>query len=86
MFYINDTLYSNHSTKVLEANTNKALSLYHSLGFTVNAEKSSLTPSRQIVRLGLFLDTTAYTVSLPAKKLTKSKKNESTFYNLIALP
>ena len=73
-FYIDDSLYLNHSKNVLEANTNKALSLFHSLGFTVNAEKSSLTPSRQIVHLGFVRDTTAYTVSLPAEKVDKIKE------------
>ena len=73
-FYIDDSLYLNHSKNVLEANTNKALSLFHSLGFTVNAEKSLLTPSRQMVHLGFVLDTTAYTVSLPAEKVDKIKE------------
>ena len=74
MFYMDDSLYLHHSKNVLEANTNKALSLFHSLGFTVNVEKSLLTPSRQIVHLGFVLDTTAYTVSLPAEKVDKIKE------------
>ena len=79
-YYIDDSLYLNHLAKKLEADTNQAMTLLHSLGFIVNDEKSSLTPSQQIIHLGFVIDTVTYSVSLPDQKVDKIKEE---CYNLL---
>ena len=79
-YYIDDSLYLNHSAKKLEADTNQAMTLLRSLGFIVNDEKSSLTPSQQIIHLGFVIDTVTYSVSLPDQKVDKMKEE---CYNLL---
>ena len=70
-YYIDDSLYLNHSANKAETDTRRAMTLLHSLGFTVNRKKSALTPSRQIIHLGFVIDTNTYTVSLPHQKVRK---------------
>ena len=79
-YYIDDSLYLNHSAKKLEADTNQAMTLLRSLGFIVNDEKSSLTPSQQIIHFRFVIDTVTYSVSLPDQKVDKIKEE---CYNLL---
>ena len=70
-YYIDDSLYLDHSATKVETDTKRAMTLFHSLGFTVNKDKSALTPSRQIIHLGFMIDTATYSVSLPHQKIQK---------------
>ena len=70
-FYIDDSLYLDNSCENLEIHTQRAMALLKSLGFTINEEKSSITPSTQITHLGFVIDSSTYTISLPNQKIER---------------
>ena len=70
-YYIDDSLYLDNSYEKLEIHTQRAMALLKSLGFTINKEKSSITPSTQITHLGFVIDSSTYTISLPNKKIER---------------
>ena len=63
--YIDDSLYISSSERQLQKDTARARDLLQSLGFTINLEKSSFQPSKQITHLGFIIDSETYMVSLP---------------------
>ena len=65
-YYLDDSLYINTPSAELVSNTGEAKILFESLGFKVNVEKSSYTPSQEIQHLGFILNTVTQTVSLPS--------------------
>ena len=67
--YIDDIIICHRDPKVLEVHTRTTLDLLKSLGFQVNWEKCSLTPSTVIMHLGFVIDSTNLSVSLPTGKL-----------------
>ena len=69
--YIDDSLYISPSERQLQKDTARARDLLQSLGFTINLEKSSFQPSKQITHLGFIIDSETYTVSLPKEKVHK---------------
>ena len=69
--YIDDSLYISPSERQLQKDTAQARDLLQSLGFTINLEKSSFQPSKQITHLGFIIDSEKYTVSLPKEKVHK---------------
>ena len=62
--YVDDSLYINTSKKQLERHTARAKELLQGLGFTINLEKFSLQPSKQITFS--FLDHICYSLELKA--------------------
>ena len=76
-YYIDDSLYLDNSCEKLESHTQRAMTLLKSLGFTINEEKSSVTPATQITHLGFVIDSSTYTISLPSQKIARIE-NECT--------
>ena len=72
--YIDDSLYINTSKEQLERDTARAKDLLQSLGFTINLEKSSFHPSKQITHLGFIIDSETFTVRLPIDKVKKIQR------------
>ena len=73
-YYIDDSLYLDNSCEKLEIHTQRAMTLLKSHGFTINEEKSSVTPATQITHLGFVIDST---ISLPSQKIARIE-NECT--------
>lgn len=66
--YIDDLILFGYNTEQLTQDTNTTIHLLQKLGYVINFEKSSITPSQRIEHLGLILD------SLKMKaKLTNDK-------------
>jgi len=72
-YYIDDSIYANGSGAVLQQQTERASDLLQSLGFVVNWEKSSLTPSTVITHLGFVIDSEQMMVFLPINKVAGIK-------------
>ena len=70
-YYIDDSLYLDISYDKLEIHTQRATALLKSLGFTINEEKSSITPATQITHLGFVIDSSTFTISLPSQKIRR---------------
>ena len=70
-YYIDDSLYLDNSYDKLEIHTQRAMAPLKSLGFTMNEEKSPITPSTQVTHLGFVVDSSTYTISLPNQKIER---------------
>lgn len=66
--YLDDILLIDLSYQSCLRNVNYTVSLLSSLGFTINLEKSVLTPSHKIQFLGFTFDSNNLTFSIPQKK------------------
>lgn len=68
--YIDDMLLINDSYQALKQNLDSALKLLTSLGFTINTEKSVLTPTQRIKHLGLVINSRTLSLGLPHEKFS----------------
>ena len=73
--YLDDFLLIDDSPTRLEAHVQRTTTLLHSLGYTVNEEKSALSPSQQVTFLGYDIDSTSMRLSLPPEKLGHIKSS-----------
>ena len=80
-YYIDDSLYSNTSKEQLERDTARAKDLLQSPSFTINLEKSSFHPSKQITHLGFIIDSEAYAVRLPKDEVEKVQRVSTELLN-----
>ncbi len=72
--YIDDTILIENSAAKLQRGIQEAVTLFTSLGLTINVQKSVLTPSRQIEYLGFVLDSENMTIMLTQKKKQKIRE------------
>ena len=64
IFYLDDLLILSHSEEVVRREIIAVIEHLSFLGFAINLEKSSLLPCRQLVYLGLSLDSATMTARL----------------------
>ena len=69
IIFLDDLLVMQQTQSSLRRTTLDVLTLLQVLGFRINREKSGLTPTRLIQYLGLVVDSTQMTISLPEDKL-----------------
>lgn len=81
VIYLDDLAIVSGSHKKGEMDAKIVVNLLESLGFVVNHEKSSLTPSQQITYLGFVINSVNMTVSLPKEKLDHLITQASALYN-----
>ncbi len=74
IIYLDDLLLMNQNQTILREEAQVATSLFQSLGFMINWEKSVLTPNRQMEFLGFMVDSTKFSLSLPEDKITNIRK------------
>ena len=74
LFYLDDILVLSPSRQAAEADSRTVINLLQSLGFSLNAEKSVLSPAQRFVYLGLAWDTLPLSVSLPGDKAVEIKR------------
>ena len=71
--YLDDFLLISDSSDTLTSQVKHTTDLLTALGYTVNFEKSSLTPTRQITFLGFVIDSVTMRLSTPDEKLQQIK-------------
>ncbi|XP_037297051.1 uncharacterized protein LOC119190097 [Manduca sexta] len=69
--YLDDYLICHQNRNLLQVQTKTAISFLSSLGWTVNLEKSIVSPTRSLDYLGISWDTQHNTKSLPQEKIDK---------------
>ena len=74
IIYLDDILIIASSIETLNRHKTLAISLLESLGFLINYEKSNLTPSQQIVFLGMLVDSAPMQFILPQQKAVQIQK------------
>jgi len=79
--FIDDLLLIGLNYDMCIANITSTLSLLESLGFTINYDKSVITPTRKLEYLGFQLDTIEMTIQLPKHKKEKILKLIPTILN-----
>ena len=67
--YIDDTLLIGRTAQECADNVQARTALTQSLGFTINTNKSLLTPTQEIVFLGFKLNSANMTISIPSTKV-----------------
>jgi hypothetical protein len=72
--YLDDMLIIGASAEEATLFTTMAIELLESLGFTLNQEKSILTPTQTIEFLGFTINSNTMTIPLPNEKITKLRK------------
>ena len=72
--YVDDMIIMTKSKSKLLESLHVAQDLFESLGFSVNEEKSVLTPSHSITHLGFCINSTRMTISLPREKISPLRK------------
>ena len=77
IIYLDDILIIASSIETLNRHKTLALSLLESLGFLINYEKSNLTPSQQIVFLGMLVDSASMQFILPPTESCTDSKGMS---------
>lgn len=70
-YYIDDSLIEANSFDSCKSNAQFLVKLLNDLGFSVNMEKSVLTPSARIRYLGHIIDSVQFKVYLPDEKIEK---------------
>lgn len=70
-YYIDDSLIEANSFDACKSNAEFLVKLLNDLGFSVNMEKSVLTPSTRIRYLGHIIDSVQFKVYLPDEKIEK---------------
>ena len=73
ILYLDDFLILWSTYQEAQSHTAMAVSLLESLGFTVNLEKSCLTPNQIITFLGFVIDSNVKALNLPQEKVGKVK-------------
>ena len=74
VIYLDDILILSESKEGLLADINTVIDLLQSLGFLINGEKSIIVPTQKIECLGLIVDSTDPSFSLPDCKAAAVKK------------
>lgn len=74
VIYLDDILILNESKSGLVADINTVIDLLQSLGFLINREKSIIAPTQTIEYLGLIVDSTDPSFSLPSSKAEAVKR------------
>ena len=74
MIFLDDMLLMAESRQDLERQSQEVLALLRLLGFRINWGKSQLLPTHKLVYLGLTIDTTVMTLTLPEEKVLKILK------------
>ena len=69
--YLDDWLVHNQDKQMCLAHTQSVLRLATQLGFTINFEKSDLTPAQRFTYLGMSFDTVAYVVRPAPRRVAK---------------
>jgi hypothetical protein len=87
VIYLDDMLLMNTSKEGLEKDVSDVLNMFQSLGFLVNFKKSELQPTKSIEYLGLLLDSSSLSFSLPSDKLEdiRSRCQSALSQNLVSL-
>lgn len=81
-YYIDDSLIEANSFDACKSNAEFLVKLLNDLGFSVNMEKSVLTPSTRIRYLGHIIDSVQFKVYLPDEKIENIiSKGESVLRN-----
>ena len=70
VIYLDDILLMAQTLEEIQRARDLTLFLLENLGFTINLQKSILTPQRSMVFLGLIIDTPSLTILLPEEKVT----------------
>ena len=70
MFYIDDTLIYADTPSQVNTAVQYTLEVLQSAGFTINFNKSALTPTQTIEYLGFIIHSPTLTLTIPPKKLT----------------
>ena len=74
IIYLDDILIIASSVEVLNSHKKRAIDLLESLGFIINYKKSNITPSQQIVFLGMLVDSMLMQFILPLRKSMRIQK------------
>jgi hypothetical protein len=74
VMFIDDSLIMAQGADILQQHLEILVTLFHSLGFIINWEKSCLHPKQIIEFLGLLIDSIKMTTCLPEEKLVKIQK------------
>ena len=77
--YLDDFLLIGDTPSRVLNHVKRTTQLLHTLGYTVNYEKSVLTPTQNITFLGYNLDSVAMRLSLPPNKLMEIKESINSF-------
>ena len=75
VIYLDDILILSESKEGLLADIDTVIDLLQSLGFLINGEKSIIVPTQKIECLGLIVDSTDPSFSLPDCKAAAVKKD-----------
>ena len=73
ILYLDDFLILGSSYQEVQSHTAMAVTLLENLGFTINREKSCLTPTQVLTFLGFVINSTLETLSLPEEKVVNVK-------------
>lgn len=73
VYYLDDCLLIGNTELECSNNVRCTLEIFQRLGFTINYEKSCLTPSNSIIFLGFLLNSSSMTIRLPSIKINKIK-------------
>ena len=71
--YLDDWLFWSHSRKECSKAIDQATSIFESMGWLINFEKSQITPSQRLVWLGVEWDSTSLMMRLPEGKCSELK-------------
>lgn len=80
--YLDDYWLMGQSYEKCQYNTMLTKKLLTSLGFLINEEKSTMTPSKQCTFLGFVLDSQNFQIGLPVEKANRVKAEIQRFLNL----
>ena len=69
--YIGDIILLADDQKTLIEHIHQTMTMFKSLGFTINKEKSQLVPSQKVTFLGFIFDSLTMTVSMKSDKAEK---------------
>ena len=72
--YLDDCIFLAASVEELQANVSYAITLFDSLGLTVNVDKSVLIPTHEVEFLGIILNSVSMTATLPSRKRDRIKE------------
>lgn len=75
--YIDDCIFIAESEKVLIDNVRFAIQLFDSVGLTINVNKSVLVPSQKVDFLGITLNSSNMTATLPSRRRDRIKQQGS---------
>ena len=79
--YLDDSFVVGRTEQICEAGIIKLVHLFQKLGFTVNREKSVLTPTQKLIFLGFVIDSVKMEVSLTVEKKQKFREAANKILN-----